>query len=320
MERSILPAVPGEGLPGGALKKSAAPRVSWQTSLADKLLTGFIYISVILFAWLCLFPFLLILSASFTPEANLRLEGFQLIPSAFSTYAYEFVLSGKQVFRSYTNTLVVTAVGTLLGMAITVPFAYVLASRKAKLARFLAFMTYFTMIFGTGLVGFYILMTRWLGLKDNMLAIILPYLLNPFYAFILVAYFRTLPQELIDAATIDGANDAIIFWKIAVPLGKPAIASVTLFYALRYWNDWWLSLLFIDDERLHTLQMMIRKVYATVNAAQYVGASNLVIREEIPTYGVQMSTAILTIGPIIFFYPFLQRYFVKGMTIGAVKG
>jgi putative aldouronate transport system permease protein len=322
MQRSILPteSTTAQAIRTPAPKPTRNLQIAWYTGIFDKLFMAFVYLFVLVFAWICLLPFLLIVSASFTPEANLRLEGFGLIPSNVSIYSYEFVLSGQQVYRAYANTLFVTIAGTVLGMVITTPFAYVMASRKAKYAGFLAFITYFTMIFGGGLVGFYILVTRWLGLKDNMLAIILPYLLNPFFAFILVAYFRTLPAELNDAATLDGANDAMIFWKIAVPLGKPAIASVTLFYALRYWNDWWLSLLFIDNENLHTLQMMIRKVYATVNAAQYVGASNLVIREEVPTYGVQMSTAVLTIGPIIFFYPFIQRYFIKGMTIGAIKG
>lgn len=290
------------------------------STLFDRGFMTFIYGFILLFVVLCVFPFLLIISASFTPEANLRLEGFRLIPSALSLYSYEFVLSGQQVFRSYFITVTVTTVGTLLGMSVTTPFAYVMASKKAKYANFLSFMTYFTMIFGGGLIGTYILVTRWLGLKDNLWAMILPYLVNPFYAFILVAYFRTLPSEITDAATIDGANDVVIFWRIALPLAKPAIASVALFYALRYWNDWWLPLLFIDDPSLHSLQMMIRRVFSMVNAAQYINSTNVVMQQEIPTYGVQMSTAILTIGPIILLYPFVQRYFVKGMTIGAVKG
>lgn len=288
--------------------------------LFDRFFTGFVYVFILLFVLISLFPFLLVISASLTPEASLRINGFQLIPQEISTYSYEFVLAGNQVFRSYAITVIVTTVGTVLGLSITTPFAYVMASRKAKYSNFLSFMTYFTMIFGGGLIGIYILMTNWLGLKDNLWAMILPYLVNPFYAFILVAYFRTLPPEIIDAATIDGANDIVIFLRIAVPLATPAIASVGLFYALRYWNDWWLPLLFIDDPNLHSLQMMIRKVFSLVNAAQYINSNNLVIQQEIPTYGVQMATAILTIGPIILLYPFVQRYFVKGMTIGAVKG
>ncbi len=293
---------------------------SWRSGIFDRLFKFLVYGFILFFVIACLVPFLLVISGSFSTEASLRLYGFQLLPVEFTTYSYQFVLSGNQVFRSYSITVFVTTIGTVLGMAITTPFAYVMASRKAKYANFLSFMTYFTMIFGGGLIGTYILVARWLDLKDNLWAMILPYLVNPFYAFVLVAYFRTLPQEIIDAATIDGANDIVIFYRIALPLAKPAIASVALFYALRYWNDWWLPLLFIDDPSLHSLQMMIRKVFSLVNAAQYINSTNVVFDQDIPTYGVQMSTAILTIGPIILFYPFVQRYFVKGMTIGAVKG
>ncbi len=294
--------------------------IPWHAGLFDKVFMAFVYLFIVVFALLCLIPFWLVISASFTPEASLRLEGFQLIPPELTLSAYRFVLEGEQVFRSYSITIIVTVVGTVLGMGITTPFAYVLASKKAKYANFLAFMTYFTMIFGGGLIGIYILVTRWLGLKDNLWAMILPYLMNPFYAFILVAYFRSLPQEILDAATIDGANDIVIFFRIAVPLAKPAIASVALFYALRYWNDWWLPLLFIDDPNMHSLQMMIRKVFSEVNAANYIGSENMIIQEALPTYGVRMVTAILTTGPIILLYPFIQRYFVKGITLGAVKG
>lgn len=296
------------------------PKSARQVDLFDRIFMLMVYTVITVFALFCVIPFLLVVSASITPEADLRQYGFQLIPPAISFYSYEYVLQGRQVLTSYTVTVTVTVLGTAIGMAVTVPFSYVLASKKAKYARFLSFMTYFTMIFGGGLIGTYILITRWLGLKDNILALILPYLLNPFYAFILVSYFRTLPQELIDAATIDGANDIVIFWRIALPLAKPAVASVALFYALRYWNDWWLTLLFIDNPSLHGLQTMIRQIFSAANAAQYLNSTNVVMDQNIPTYGVQMSTVILTIGPIILLYPFVQRYFVRGLTLGAVKG
>jgi putative aldouronate transport system permease protein len=300
--------------------KQRSQRVAEYSGLGDRAFGVFIHAFIIGFVIASLIPFMLVLSASFSAESALRLNGFRLFPQEFTTYAYEFVFSGRQIITSYGVTLIVTFVGTFLGMLITTPLAYVMASREALLARPLSFMVYFTMIFGGGLIGLYILVANWLGLRNTMWAMILPYLVNPFYAFILVAYFRTIPIEIKEAAILDGADDWMIFLRIAVPLSKPAIASVSLFYALRYWNDWWLSLLFIDDPRLHSLQVMIRQLHSTINAEQYLQGSGLGSVGPVPALGVQMATVILTIGPIVLLYPFVQRYFVKGMTLGAVKG
>ncbi|OPH46738.1 sugar ABC transporter permease [Paenibacillus ferrarius] len=275
---------------------------------------------VFLFALFCFVPFWLVFIDSFASEASFMAHGYQLLPSALTLDAYKFILQGDQIFRSYRVSILVTVLGTALSVIITAMYAYVIANRKVKYRNILSFLTYFTMVFGAGLVGFYILIANWLHLKDSVWALILPYLLNPFYAFILVSFYRTLPYEINESATIDGAREIRIFFKIILPITAPAIATITLFYALQYWNDWWLSLLFIDNYKLHPLQMMIRQLISNLNVSSYVSGSSTSYSVSAPTNVVQMATVCLTIGPIVLVYPFVQKYFVSGLTVGAIKG
>ncbi|AZS13795.1 carbohydrate ABC transporter permease [Paenibacillus lutimineralis] len=278
------------------------------------------YTVLVIFALVCFLPFWLVIINSFATETSIQTQGYQFFPRGFSLSAYEYLFSGKQLFSSYKVTLFVTTVGTLLAVLITATYAYTLSHPRVKYRNILSFLTYFTMLFGAGLVGFYMLIANWLGLKDSIWALILPYLLNPFYAFILVSFFRTLPFEMNEAATVDGANDLVIFFRIIWPISTPIIATVSLFYALSYWNDWWLSLLFVDNYKLHPLQMMIRQLMSNLNAKAYVAGSGTNYNIVVPTFGMQLAIVCVTIGPILFVYPFIQKYFVKGITIGAIKG
>ncbi|MDG0808606.1 carbohydrate ABC transporter permease [Cohnella rhizosphaerae] len=291
-----------------------------KTSIGDRLVNGSAYAITTLFALFCLIPFWMVIIGSFTDESSLRAEGFKLIPGKLSLYAYEFLLRGGQVYRSYLVTIETTVLGTLAAVLISAMFAYVLAHRKVKYKNALSFLTYFTMLFGSGLVGFYILVVNWLHLKDTLWALILPYLLNPFNTFVLVSFFRTVPYELNEAATVDGSGEWRTFFRIILPITTPVLATTTLLYALQYWNDWWLALLFIDDYTLHPLQIMIRQLISNMNAAAYIQGASTGQLQQIPAYGVQLATVCVTIGPIVLLYPFLQRYFVKGLTIGSVKG
>ncbi|MFB9277519.1 carbohydrate ABC transporter permease [Cohnella cellulosilytica] len=295
-------------------------RIRENRSLAEKGFAIAVYAFVGLFALVSILPFWLVVVNSFAAESSIKSNGMLLIPKEFSLYAYQYTMAGKQIASSYLVTVTVTVVGTCLALLITSAYAYTLAHPKVKYRRILSFLTYFTMVFGAGLVGFYILIANTLGLKDSIWALILPYLLNPFFAFIMVSFFRTLPYEINEAATIDGANDLTIFFRIILPISTPVIATVSLFYALQYWNDFYLALLFIDDYKLHPLQMMIRQIISNVNISSYVGGSSTVYTQAVPTYGAQLATVCLTIGPIVFLYPFIQRFFVKGITIGALKG
>jgi len=288
--------------------------------LRERAFVVMMYTILVIFALVCFLPFWLVIINSFATETSIQTQGYQFFPRGFSLSAYEYLFSGKQLFSSYKVTLFVTIVGTLLAVLITATYAYTLSHPRVKYRNILSFLTYFTMLFGAGLVGFYMLVANWLGLKDSIWALILPYLLNPFYAFILVSFFRTLPFEMNEAATVDGANDLVIFFRIIWPISTPIIATVSLFYALSYWNDWWLSLLFVDNYKLHPLQMMIRQLMSNLNAKAYVAGSGTNYNIVVPTFGMQLAIVCVTIGPILFVYPFIQKYFVKGITIGAIKG
>ncbi|MBB6670737.1 carbohydrate ABC transporter permease [Cohnella nanjingensis] len=300
--------------------RTKAVKVKTDRSLSEKTFVLFIYAFTGLFALICVLPFWLVLINSFAAESSIKQHGYQLIPKAFSLNAYQYLAHGKQIASSYLVSTTVTVAGTVLAVLITAMYAYVLAHPKVKYRNVMSFLTYFTMIFGAGLVGFYILIANWLHLKDSLGALILPYLLNPFFAFIMVSFFRTLPYEINEAATVDGANDLSIFFRIIIPISKPVIATVGLFYALQYWNDFFLALLFIDDYKLHPLQMMIRQLISNINIGAYVGGSQTTYSQPLPTYGVQLATVCVTIGPVFLLYPMIQKYFVKGITIGALKG
>lgn len=303
------------------MRMQASSNAKVRDSAADAVAGIGMTAAVLCFAAACAVPFWLVIVNSFAPERVLAARGYTLWPENFSAEAYRFLFRGGRVFDAYGVSILVTAVGTAAATLMTASYAWVLAHRQAQLGRALSFITYFTMVFGAGLVGFYILVSRWLGLKDSLAALILPYLLNPFYAFILVSYYRTIPFELYESAVVDGADDISIFFKIIWPVSVPAVATVVLFYAIQYWNDWWLALLFIDNERLHPLQMMIRRVVSNINAAAYVGGgAGMNYGVAPPNQGMQLAIVCLTIGPVLSVYPFVQRFFVKGITIGSIKG
>jgi putative aldouronate transport system permease protein len=274
------------------------------------------YVFISFFALICLIPFWLVYVGSFTAE-HLIVKGFQMFPDEFTFDSYRFLFEGSQVYRSGFVSVFITVVGTVLALLLTSMFAYVAAHQKVKYRNYLSFYIYFTMLFAPGLVGYYLLISNWLDLRDSLLALILPHLFSAFNAFLMTSYFRTLPFELNEAATIDGAHEVYIFYRIIWPISMPVIATITLFYALSYWNDWFNALMFIDNPQNHPLQMMLRRIVSNAHNLDYLNTN---VNIPVSASGVQLSTVCITIGPIIFLYPFLQRYFIKGMTIGAVKG
>jgi putative aldouronate transport system permease protein len=268
------------------------------------------------FALICFIPFWLVYIGSFTAEHQI-VKGFQMFPTEFSFDSYRFLFNGSQVYRSAFVSMFVTVVGTVGAVLLTSMFSYVTAHQKVKYRNALSFYIYFTMLFAPGLVGYYLLISNWLSLRDSLLALILPHMFSAFNAFLMTSYFRTLPFELNEAATMDGAHELYIFYRIIWPISMPVIATITLFYALSYWNDWFNALMFIDNPQNHPLQMMLRRIISNSQNLDYLNAN---INIPVSATGIQLSTVVITIGPIIFLYPFLQRYFIKGMTIGAVKG
>ena len=283
------------------------------------------YFLLSVFAMLCIVPFLMVLSSSVTDEQEIIRNGFTLIPSTFTLDAYEVALKDPMIIlRAYGVTILVTAIGTLASVYLMAMTAYVIHKRNFRIANGLAFYFFFTTLFNAGLVPWYILIMKYLNLKDNLLVLILPMLFNVFFVIILKAFMRGVPEALTESAFMDGANEFRIFNSIILPVSKPVLATVTLFVSLSYWNDWYLSMLFISEEKLRPLQLLLYNL--TTNAEQLrrvmqlSGGAASVDLSSMPQNSLKMAVTVIAIGPILFLYPFIQRFFVKGLTLGAVKG
>ncbi|WP_010277734.1 carbohydrate ABC transporter permease [Paenibacillus senegalensis] len=267
-------------------------------------------------------PLLLVISISFSDEETLIRGGYKLFPEQFSLTAYETVFQYPgQLLRAYGVTIFVTVAGTITGLLLTAMIGYTISRRDYRYRKITTFYIFFTMLFSGGLVPFYIMMTKYLQLKDTIWVLIIPYLLNPFYVMIMKGFMDKMPLEVIESAKIDGANEWKIFFRIILPLATPALATVGLFIGFTYWNDWWLGLLFIDNEKLVPLQLLL---YRTMNSieffamnAQYISGN--IDLSQFPSLSTRMALAILGAGPMLFVFPFCQKYFVKGMTVGSLK-
>ena len=282
----------------------------------------FSYFIVGLFGLMCLYPLLLTVTVSLTPEDVINKDGFRLIPRRFTldTYTYIFAHSGVRILKSYLVTILVTAVGTFGSMLVTCMIAYAISLPELKYRNVIAFICNFTSIFSAGLIPWYVVCVNWYGLRNSVLALFLPAMFSVWYMFLMRTYFRAISPSLYDAAKIDGAGHLTIFFRIALPLSVTALLTVGLMYALNYWNDWWHALMFIDNRDLYPLQYYLYSIMSNVNAVSSgrvpAGAAANI---RLPTETVKMAVTIITIGPIIFLYPFIQRYFVRGIMTGAVK-
>lgn len=271
---------------------------------------------------LCLLPFLLIISASFTRNDTLVRKGYRLWPNKLSFEGYEMIFKfPDQVLRAYGVTSLTTIVGTLLGLFFITMAGYVLQRKDFRYRNLFAFIIYFTTLFGGGLVPWYILFTKYLKLTNTYTVLIFPGLMTPFLIILMKNFIRSaVPEEVTESAKIDGAGDFRIYSRIVLQLSMPGIATVGLFLALGYWNDWLLSSLFINHADLYQLQYYLYNVINTVSFMASMGGNGVSLGGDIPTETMKMSMAIIATGPILLLYPFVQRYFVKGLTIGAVKG
>ncbi len=277
---------------------------------------------LILLALACFLPFLLVLSSSLSDERAVLDYGYRFFPKDFSLDAYKVIFSDpRQILNSYRVSIVVTVVGTTLGLLMTSALAYVISRKNYWLRKPISFLVFFTMLFNGGIVPLYILITRYLQLRDTLWALILPAMVAPFYVLLLRTYFVGLPEELLDAARIDGAGEFRIYWMIAMPLAKPALATVGLFYVLGYWNDWYSALLFIDKrDELVPLQYMLYKIMANLQVITSLRNTILLDIPQVPLMTIRMAMAIVAAGPVTIIFLLLQKYFVQGLTIGAFKG
>jgi len=274
-------------------------------------------IGVSLFMVLCAVPFWMILSGSFTDEQKLATTGYSLLPEPFSTTSYEMIFTGPTVLSAYSASVFITVVGTTLALAFTSGLSWVIARRLPYVSRPLAVFAYIPMLFTGGLVPLYLLVTQYLKLQNTYFAVILPLLIAPFLVFIQVSAFRQLPEEIMESARIDGASEMQIFFRIGLPLSKPILAVVGLFYAVHYWNEWFTALLFISDTDKYPLPLLLQNLVSNVSFSQMLPTSS---GQSTPVYQLRLALTVVTIGPILLAYPFAQRYFVKGITLGATKG
>ncbi len=276
---------------------------------------------IILFAIVCLVPFILVISSSFTSETSIIQDGYSLWPKEANLEAYKMLFASNTIGPAYGVTIFVTVVGTLLSMLITSAGAYALSCKQFYHRGKIAFFIYFTMLFSGGLVPSYLWITKYLHLTDSIWALILPSLVNPWNLLLLRNFFSGIPDSLAESARIDGANDLVILFKIILPISLPGLATIGLFYALAYWNEWYKALLYIRDSSKYPLQYLIMQIQRNIQYVQQNAAQGGATTEGIvPAYSSQMATAVVTIGPIILLYPFLQKYFVQGLTVGSVKG
>ena len=291
-------------------------------SVFDRVADIGIYGLLGLFALFCLMPFWIMIVASFTDDLVLRQDGYLPWARAWSLEGYRWVIKGGDVRTGYMVSIFVTVVGTFSSLFVMSGLGYVMALKRLKGRNKIAFYVFFTMIFTPSLIPWFITVRNLLGMHDNIWALILPMMVQPFWVFVLRNFFAALPNELLESAYMDGANDATILLKIVLPLSTPALATVGLFMAVAYWNDWFLGVMLLDFANFKPLSVIILKMINNIQAIQAAmkqpGVSiNLA---GMPSMSIRMATACITIGPIILAYPFVQRYFVRGLTMGAVKG
>lgn len=290
----------------------------------DIAINAFGYLFMTLFAIFCLVPFWLMISGSIMDEATLNRYGFSFFPEKTSLLAYKIIFQDNAILNSYKVTIFVTVVGTILNLLMTSAISYALSVKTFAYRNKFALFIYFTMLFSGGLVPTYLLISRYLNLKNSIWVYILPGLINPYNMFLLRNFFNTIPTSLSESAKIDGANDIYILFKIVLPLSKPALATIGLFYALGHWNEWFTCMLYITDKNLISLQYHIMRVLREIDfmkhMATYMQSLPFTIDYVPPQNTAKLATAVVTTGPIIFLYPFIQKYFVKGLVVGAVKG
>ena len=274
------------------------------------------------FALFCLLPFWIMVVASFTDDITLRKDGYLPWSNAWSLDAYRWVFAGNEVQSGYMVTIFITIVGTFGSLLAMSGLAYVMSIKRFAWRNKLAFFVFFTMIFIPGIVPWFITTRNVLKLQDNIWALIFPMMINPFWIFVLRNFFSSIPNEIMESAYIDGASDLTIFFRIVLPLSRPVLATVGLFMAVAYWNDWFLAVMLLDFAPFRPLSVIILKMVNNAKAIETAMQQQGVFIQpnSLPTLSIRMATAVITIGPIILVYPFVQRYFVRGLTVGAIKG
>ncbi|KRE59959.1 sugar ABC transporter permease [Paenibacillus sp. Soil750] len=284
-----------------------------------------LHLFFLLFSAACIFPVLVVLGVSLTDQDTIYLYGYNVIPRVFSWAAYEYLLRDiGPILRSYMITIFVTVFGTVIALTITALVAYPLSRQDFAFRNFFSFFVFFTLIFGGGLVPWYLVYTNFIDLRDTIWALIIPnHLLGAFYVIIMRTFFTTsIHPSILESAKIDGAGEIRIFTQIVLPLSLPVLATIGLFYTLSYWNDWFNSLVFLNSDKLVSIQYLMYKALRNLQYLTTIAVDSGVGDQaaKLPSETARMAMAIIGMGPIVLAYPFFQKYFVKGLTVGAVKG
>ena len=290
-----------------------------KSTVAIKLIS---YLVVILFTIICILPFILIISASFSTESIISKEGFGLLPKGPTLASYMWVFRyPKMILGSYAVTIIMTVCGTLLGLFFISMCGYALQRKDFPYRNILSFFIYFTTLFSAGMAPTFIWVSRYLNLRGSYLAVFLQLLMSPWLIILMKNFTKSVPFEITESGKIDGAGDFKIFISLIFPMLKPALATVGLFLALGYWNEWYQSSLYLGSAVTYKpLQYYLYNIINTANALKGSVAGANVTITDLPSNTLKMATAVVATGPIVFLYPFVQKYFISGITVGAVKG
>lgn len=307
-----------------AKNKKIAETSNRLNQISKKADTCFNILFVIL-ALICIVPVIFIFIISISSEESIRHIGYRFIPQSFSADSYIFLFrEGRTILRALGVSVTVTVTGTVLGVMLTTMMGYVLARSNYKLKGLCTMIVFIPMIFNGGMISSYVVNTQFLHLKDSIWALILPLCVSSFNVVICKTFFKTnIPESVMESAQIDGASQFTIFGKIALPLAKPLLATIALFLTFGYWNDWFQSSLYITNTKLYSLQALLDHVQRNIEMMANnpaLGATLTEYMNSMPKEGARMAMAIIIIVPIACTYPFFQRYFISGLTVGAVKG
>lgn len=284
-----------------------------------------VHFIMILLCVFCLFPFLLLVVSSFADEQQLIRDGYTIIPKSFSTAAYDYIFrNAATIFRAYGTTIMVTVIGTVMNIVLTTLLAYPLSRKDLPHRNVWSFLVFFTMLFNGGLVPSYIMWTQYFHIKNTYAALIVPGLMmGAFYVIMMRTNLsQNIPEEVLEAARIDGAGEWRILGRIVVPMSLPIIATLLLLVGLAYWNDWTNGLYYLTNKKFYTIQVLLNAMLQDLQvllSSSFSGASNVDV-SSMPSTSIKMAIAVVGAIPVLCMYPFFQKYFVKGITVGAVKG
>ena len=269
----------------------------------------------------CIMPVILVIVISFTDQTAIDAVGYKFFPEKWSLAAYKYVFTkGGNVLNAYKMTILSTIIGTLISVTTITLYAYPLSRADLRFKKFFTFFVFFTMLFSGGLVSWYIIVTKYLHLKNTFWGLVLPLTMNAWYVIVMRTFFQSsVPPALIEAAKIDGAGELRTLIQIVLPISIPAIATISLFQTLAYWNEWWHPMLLINKDKYYTLQLLLQIMMQNIQNLTD-GVSELRESAEIPTDAVRMALCVVAMGPILVTYPFFQKYFIQGLTVGSVKG